>query len=470
MRYAIISDIHANVAALRGVLADAQDLKAEKIICLGDVLGYGPDPVATLEMVYSRAHICLAGNHDDAVCGRCSTEDFNDFAAAAISRQRRTLTQEALAWLKALPYVCALDGFACAHGDFSEPENFNYVQTSEDAVPSWAARQENLFFVGHTHEPGIFVLDGEGEPQWAAPQDFALAPGVRYLVNVGSVGYPRSGSGRSSYCIYDSDAKSVTFRSLPFDLEGYREKMGGKGLDEAPWMTARAASRATPLVRSRANFGKSAASPKRVKAITVEHSEARPVVAAELPPAKRSPWPAVMIVILLLGLGAALAGYFMTDRQNANAPQVVQVPPPRANVGVSARPVPAPAPAKKMAAAPAAKAKTATVASEAMLVKKQSLALQPGDKKVYFAVKLAPKSHPAKVRLRFKDAEGRLMPNEDVGPFPIKTSLAKRTNRNAIDVPDGAAGVTLEVHRIERMGLTEVASIELDSQELKKRK
>ena len=97
MRYAIISDIHANAAALRTVLVDAQDMRVDKIICLGDVLGYGPDPVQALETVYSRVHVCLAGNHDDAVCGRRTTEDFNDFAAAAVARQRKTLTADALA-------------------------------------------------------------------------------------------------------------------------------------------------------------------------------------------------------------------------------------------------------------------------------------------------------------------------------------------------------------------------------------
>ena len=131
MRYAIISDIHANAAALRTVLVDAQDMRVEKIICLGDVLGYGPDPVQALETVYSRVHVCLAGNHDDAVCGRRTTEDFNDFAATAVARQRKALTANALDWLKKLPYVCAMGDFACAHGDFSDPEAFNYILAPE---------------------------------------------------------------------------------------------------------------------------------------------------------------------------------------------------------------------------------------------------------------------------------------------------------------------------------------------------
>ena len=256
MRYAIISDVHANEAALRAVLTDAADEKVEKIICLGDVLGYGPEPVAALELVYRRAHVCLAGNHDDAVCGRFPVEDFTDFAAAAVLRHRAAITHEAADWLAHLPYTCEFEGFACAHGDFSDPQNFNYVLEAEDAVPSWDARTEQLLFVGHSHQPCIFVLGASGTPHRIDAADFTLEDGKRYIVNPGSVGYPRSGDCRSSYCIYDDEARTVEFRSLPFDLDSYAEKLHGQGLNEAPWMLARAAERRRPAVRGKAKFGR----------------------------------------------------------------------------------------------------------------------------------------------------------------------------------------------------------------------
>ena len=255
MRYAIISDVHANEAALRAVLTDAADEQAEKIICLGDVLGYGPEPVAALELVYRRAHVCLAGNHDDAVAGRFPVEDFTDFAAEAVRRHRAVLTHEATDWLVHLPYTCAFEGFACAHGDFSDPENFNYVLEAQDALPSWEARAEQLLFVGHSHQPGIFVLGASGTPHRLDAADFTLEEGKRYIVNPGSVGYPRSGDCRSCYCIYDDEVRTVEFRSLPFDLESYAAKMHGQGLNEAPWMLARAAERRRPAVRGNAKFG-----------------------------------------------------------------------------------------------------------------------------------------------------------------------------------------------------------------------
>ena len=266
MRYAIISDIHANEAALRAVLTDAADAHAEKIVCLGDVLGYGPDPVSTLELVYRRVHVCLAGNHDDAVSNRYPTTDFTPFAAAAVARHRAALSREAIDWLRRLPHVCEFpaiyegaDGaFACAHGDFADPKNFNYVLEPAEAMPSWLERTEQLLFVGHSHKPGIFVLGSSGQPHALEPADFVLEPGKRYLVNVGSVGYPRNGVCRSFYCIYDDLSRAVFFRSLPFDLETYREKMHGQGLDEAPWMKSREKERSGQVadVRSAAHFAK----------------------------------------------------------------------------------------------------------------------------------------------------------------------------------------------------------------------
>ena len=267
MRYAIISDVHANETALRAVLADAADARAEKIICLGDVLGYGPDPVAALELIYRRAHVCLAGNHDDAVSGRFPVEDFTSFAAASVARHRAALAPSALDWLRHLPHVCDFPGpsggFACAHGEFSDPARFNYVLEPSDARPSWCARAEPLLFVGHSHKPGIFVLGTSGEPHALEPMDFVLEPGKRYLVNVGSVGYPRSGVCRSFYCLYDDGTGTVSFHSLPFDLEGYRAKMNGQGLDEAPWMRARAEERRHAEVRGAERFGKSGKEKKK---------------------------------------------------------------------------------------------------------------------------------------------------------------------------------------------------------------
>ena len=235
MTYAIISDIHANAAALDAVLADARTRGARRIVCLGDIVGYGPEPAEVVERVRNACHAVIAGNHDDAVSGRRSAEDFNEFAAKAVERHRAELDAGARTWLASLPYLFSEGGFACAHGEFSEPERFDYVFEAEDAMPSWSVRDEQLLFVGHTHIPQLFVIGASGRPHKLDPQDFVMEDGKRYLVNPGSVGFPRSGKGPcySSYCIYDSDERSVSFLTVPFDLRGVMPTGSGGG--RFPW-------------------------------------------------------------------------------------------------------------------------------------------------------------------------------------------------------------------------------------------
>ncbi len=429
MRYAIISDIHANAAALRTVLVDAQDMRVDRIVCLGDVLGYGPDPVQALETVYSRVHVCLAGNHDDAVCGRCSTDDFNDFAAAAVERQRKALTASALKWLKSLPYACKISGFACAHGDFSAPEDFNYILEAEDGLPSWEARSEQLLFIGHTHQPGIFVIGESGTPHRLEPADFVLEEGKRYIVNVGSVGYPRSGLCRSFYCIYDDTTRTVRFRSLPFDLEGYREKMGGKGLDEAPWVTARAKERATPKVRDHAKFGKAIS----VKAGTGAAAN----VAAPAPPKRRLVLPIVLAASLALALGAALAVHFGTKQKTVVKTVVKQETVTQTVVKEVVKEVPA-------------------VASVAAPVKTETLSLQWGTDRVFFSLKLAKGSAPAQVRFAFKDAKGRILPAQE-DAFKVVQSLTRSKGKRGLSVPQGAVSADVVIGGVDKDSRCEIA-------------
>ena len=220
MRYAIISDIHANESALRHVLADAAAQGAETVVCLGDVVGYGPLPKETLALVRRVAAITLAGNHDDAVSGRQGADGFIDLAGDAVHRHREALDSDGLGWLRALPYDCRLEGATAAHGDFTDPKAFNYVDDEASATANFAATDASLMFVGHTHEPGFFLTGQSGKVYRLEPQDFSLEDGKRYIVNPGSVGYPRKCDGTcySTYVIYDSSERSVRFRQLPFSV------------------------------------------------------------------------------------------------------------------------------------------------------------------------------------------------------------------------------------------------------------
>lgn len=191
-----------------------------KILCLGDVVGYGPEPESTAAAIRSRAALTLAGNHDDAVSGRLDASGFIDLAADAVSRHREALSEESLTWLKSLPYVYKGKSFWCAHGDFTSPDTFEYVSGENEAAANFAATEVQLMFVGHSHVPGIFLTGSSGRIYSLPPTDFTMEAGKRYIVNPGSVGYPRTDGNicESTYVLYDDSEKTVTFRRIPFTV------------------------------------------------------------------------------------------------------------------------------------------------------------------------------------------------------------------------------------------------------------
>ncbi|MDZ4198026.1 MAG: metallophosphoesterase family protein [Kiritimatiellia bacterium] len=240
MRYALVSDIHANLQAWKAVQLDLASAGANRVICLGDVVGYGPNPADVLESVYGSVHHFLLGNHDAALCGKMDTDLFTDRARILIEWTRSRLASTAPGILAEWPLTLRGRGFRCAHGDFSAPGHFRYILEPEEAAASWAATPEPLLFVGHSHCPGLFVLGASGTPHRVDPQDFVLEPGKRYLVNVGSVGQPRDGDPRASYCLYDTREQTVCFRRIPFDLDQYRRAIADAGLtpDSSPFLEA----------------------------------------------------------------------------------------------------------------------------------------------------------------------------------------------------------------------------------------
>ncbi len=455
MRYAILSDVHANETALGTVLADAADMGAERIICLGDVLGYGPDPVQALELVYRKAHVCLAGNHDDAVSGRFPVEDFTSFAEAAVKRHRAALSPSALDWLAHLPHVCEFAGpggraqgsFACAHGEFAVPQGFDYVLEPRDAMPSWNRRTEQLLFVGHTHKPGIFVLGPSGEPHALEAADFVLEDGKRYLVNVGSVGYPRSGVCRSSYCIYDDETGSVFFRSLPFDLEGYRAKMNGQGLDEAPWVRARAAEQARPEVRGAEKFGKKVQrSADRGGARSLPSLRSVGRGGTPLPTALRvahKAWyhsPALILGALII----AAAGIWCTI-------ELVKAIPPQDDVSDVQ--------IATAAEEPAPEVTDAAPTELGPVVATTRCTVPSGGRRLSFRVKMKRGGAPVWVHLRFENGNGE--PAGD-GLWYQNVKASKKSPKAGLIAPEGATAAFLEVVKAHPNDTCEVVEMILE--------
>lgn len=319
MRYAIVSDIHANLAAWQTVVADIADLKADKIICLGDVLGYGPAPVEVLESVYRVVHVTLLGNHDAAICGKLDAATFSPRAKATVLSHQEQLSESGMAWLKTLPLEFAFPGFRCTHGEFSEPNAFRYIVEPEDAMPSWKATREQLLFVGHSHLPAIYVIGASGTPHFVAPCDFELEEGKRYLINPGSVGYPRVGEYRSSYCVYDDITKSILFRQLHFDSEGYRKALRAAGLGDDVWLQERENLYNLPSLREGLSFA------KPLPAEPHAHAAAEPVQISPPKPTRKKH----LLLLIALAFFALLAAAVSTFRAGRAAQPVlaVEVPP-----------------------------------------------------------------------------------------------------------------------------------------------
>ncbi len=226
MRVAFLSDIHGNLPALEAVIADARSHGVTHVICLGDCVGYGPQPEETLALVRRVASACVMGNHDAAACGLLDPALFNDFARESAERVALALAPEKKAWLRDLPYILEGDGFACAHGGFERPESFHYLETKEDALLNVEAMPGfPLLVVGHTHIPCAFIYEeATGTVRKVPPssEGFTLLPGSRYVLNPGAVGFPRSDHLSADYLLYDTVTRHVAFRSIVYDLAPYR--------------------------------------------------------------------------------------------------------------------------------------------------------------------------------------------------------------------------------------------------------
>lgn len=229
MRYAIISDIHGNLEALRAVLADAEG-RADAFLCLGDVVGYGADPNACLDLVGERCEAAVAGNHEHGVAGLMDLAWFNPFARAAAEWTRERLSGEAHAWLRALPLVRVVGEATLVHGSPIEPEAWHYLQLADEGFEAFGAFGTRLCFVGHSHVPATWAEGSGSREHDLQPADLALEPGSRYIVNVGSVGQPRDRDPRACYVIWDQEGRRVTFRRVHYDLVRAREKILAAGL------------------------------------------------------------------------------------------------------------------------------------------------------------------------------------------------------------------------------------------------
>jgi diadenosine tetraphosphatase ApaH/serine/threonine PP2A family protein phosphatase len=229
VRYAVLSDIHGNLEALRAVLDDL-DGRVDAILCLGDVVGYGASPAACVEVLAERAERIVAGNHEHAVAGLLDIGWFNAYARAAAEWTRARLDTDVRDWLATLPLRVEVEDATLVHASPARPEEWDYLIGAEEGWHAFAAFETRLCFVGHSHLPGWWSLGSSGPDHAQGMAQLRLEQGRRYIVNVGSVGQPRDRDPRAAYVVWDTQERSVSSRRVVYDVAGARRKIVESGL------------------------------------------------------------------------------------------------------------------------------------------------------------------------------------------------------------------------------------------------
>lgn len=224
MKYVIISDIHGNLEALQSVLSAIDD--QDQVLCLGDTVGYGPNPNECLHLLRERQATCILGNHDVAAIDDFGTAYFNDNAREAIRWTQQILDKGHQEWLDGLAYELRLPDFLLVHG--APVRYFEYCKNIEAATRAFDNTDAPLIFVGHTHIAEYYSLAPNGAIAQAHMQyggELTLEAGMRYIINVGSVGQPRDLNPRASYVTYSSDDSRVIWHRAEYSTQAVIDKI-----------------------------------------------------------------------------------------------------------------------------------------------------------------------------------------------------------------------------------------------------
>ncbi len=233
MRLAVFADIHANLAALQAVIADMAGRRVHRHCCLGDIVGYGPQPNECIDLVRTLPRlICIRGNHDAAATWQYSPYSMQKKATAAILWTMEELRPENAAFLEGLPLLRSMGNMLFAHANPYNPGAFRYVLDRKYARRSFRATGLPLIFVGHTHVPMIITRKNLFTITFLRPGGplvHGLDPRKRHIINCGSVGQPRDGDPRACYCIWDTREQTLEYRRLEYDAD--RTAAGIRAID-----------------------------------------------------------------------------------------------------------------------------------------------------------------------------------------------------------------------------------------------
>jgi diadenosine tetraphosphatase ApaH/serine/threonine PP2A family protein phosphatase len=231
VKIVILGDIHSNLAAFEAVLGDSKKRGGfDKIWCLGDIVGYGPDPHECIELLRQHDHFCVAGNHDWAAIGQLDTLDFNPVAARACRWTTEQLTPQDIEYLQELPLDLCEDDFTLVHGSPREPI-WEYLLSAESARDNLSYFQTDFCLVGHSHVPLVFESDSGKIITSMFPDGSSLKlVKNRLIINPGGVGQPRDGDPRANYALYDVEAKTIYHYRVEYDILATQRKMEERGL------------------------------------------------------------------------------------------------------------------------------------------------------------------------------------------------------------------------------------------------
>ncbi|MGJ5020759.1 metallophosphoesterase family protein [Bradyrhizobium sp. SZCCHNRI1009] len=241
MLLAIFTDIHANRQAFAACLEAARARGADRLICLGDIVGYGADPewsVDTVMEIVAEGGLAVRGNHDNAVS--TASESMNAEAQAAMEWTRGRLSAEQRHFLAELPMSIGDDDRLFVHAEASSPPRWRYVQSSADAARSMIATEAQVTFCGHIHRPALYSMSATAKMTSFTPtanMPIQLLRGRQWLAVVGSVGQPRDGDPAASFVTFDTKTRELTYCRVPYDVDAAAQRIRDNGLP--PWLAQR---------------------------------------------------------------------------------------------------------------------------------------------------------------------------------------------------------------------------------------
>ena len=234
MRIAVISDIHGNAAAFRSVLEDIDACETDNVFCLGDIIGYGPEPETVAGMLRRRNITSVTGNHELVLKNPDFLGWFNPYARQSLEKTMSVISAATSNYLAGLPYFTTAFNCRFVHGfPPDSPTNYMYEMHPKDTEKIILKMTENICFIGHTHELAIIEFNGETvEMSPLGRQTLRLNPECRYIINAGSVGQPRDGTAEAKYIIFDDTACSLEARYVAYDVSETVNKIYAAGLPE----------------------------------------------------------------------------------------------------------------------------------------------------------------------------------------------------------------------------------------------